>query len=421
MNDRLQFGYSRRPGGVVLGARGGGGYQGFSGGNVGDAEFPMSGFPVAYAVWVLNEQIVGAREPQPNIIQRRIVPAIVCWQYNAGLVVPMQVAAYFGGPAIDKFLLRQKWNADPRELEWHEHAWANGNDVNRWLYLLAYLNDDAGREFRRRHVSSIMDLADKFYEDGYVRHNAKIDFIFADPRLAREYWPRYAALSRQKTPRYALETQWRYLVRMGTAATADMFVDAWKDNSLDRYDMYRILDLIDQVPPAIRNEVIDKLVQLVQEHPENKASLVKELRSTDTLVRELKLHTDGDVNHRQAASYMKALQQGRPEDRSRLRTNIPLWLEHAEPDSPLVEMLAAADDPDLRLMAVGALRTLPTPSHRQLLDRLLQDADQGVQAAAREAAAKLKALAGQSPSMYVSDAPPVDDANAPVSATHSAE
>ncbi len=170
MNGRLQFGYSQRPGGVHLGSSGTV-FGGFSGGRAGAPQFPMSGFPVAHAVWMLYES-------QPGIIQRRIVPEIVRWQYKARIIAPMLIAAYLGGPPIDQFLLRQNWRAESRQLDWEEQLHMSGQEANKWLYLLACLNDEVGREFRRRHAASIMDLADKFYEDGFTGWNADIGFVF---------------------------------------------------------------------------------------------------------------------------------------------------------------------------------------------------------------------------------------------------
>ena len=118
MNGRLQFGYSQRQGGVSLG-RSSEGWS--SGGRAGSPQFPMSGFPVAHAVWMLYES-------QPNVIQRRIAPEIIRWQYQAGLATPLVIAACFGGPDIDQFLLRQNWHADPHQLEREERVWLMGRD-----------------------------------------------------------------------------------------------------------------------------------------------------------------------------------------------------------------------------------------------------------------------------------------------------
>ena len=399
MNGRLQFGYSQRPGGVSLGR---GSETSFSGGRIGSPEFPMSGFPVTHAVWMLYQS-------QPNVIQRRIVPEIIRWQYQAGLATPLVVAACFGGPDIDQFLLRQNWHADPRQLEREERVWLMGRDMNKWLYLLAYLNDDAGREFRRRHAGTVMDLADKFYKDGFLSWQASIDFVFMDPWLAKEYWPRFARLAREKSPDFALETQWRYLQQMGSHATPAMYVEAWKDtDKLDATnDGFRVLG---ELEPQMRRAVAEALIQRVQSDDSNLKADDRVGEGSDRegtrrrTLSELEAYRAG--NPKSDKPYLlKQLKEGNPDEQERLRKNIPLWLAHTQPDSPQVEVLTRSEDPDLRLMVMGAMREYATPAHQQLLEQLLQDPAPAVQAAAKDVAAQLKMLAAESPSQYASNVP----------------
>ena len=407
MNGRLQFGYSQRPGGVYLGSSGAVS-SGFSGGRAGAPKWPMDGYPVAHAVWMLYET-------HPAVVQERIVPEIVRWQYKGGLIAPLLAAAYFGGPAIDQFLLRQNWRAEPRQLEWVEQLRMSGQEANKWLYLLAYLNDEAGREFRRRHADAVMNLADTFYEDGYVSKLEKIDFVFMDPWLAKEYWPRLARLARQKSPDYALETQWRYLLKMGKAATADMFVEAWKETNIYLDDFYNAVDLLDPLRPDTQAEVVGQLVQQVEEHPANIGRVLKGLHSKDRVLSMLKAHAHGNKRQREAAMLLRGLQDANRAGQERLRKNIPLWLAHTQPNSPMVAMLARSDAPDLRLMVMGALREHPTPQHQQLLEHLLEDPVPSVRTAAKDVAARLKTLAAESPARYASDAP--SSATAPSTAS----
>jgi len=397
MNGRLQFGYSQRPGGVYLGGDSGSGS--FAGGRGGSRHLPMTGYPVAHAVWMLYEI-------QPAVVRERIVPEIVRWQYKAGPIHPMLAAAYFGGPAIDQFLLRQNWHAEPRQLEWDERLNMSGEEANKWLFLLAYLNDDAGRQFRREHAGAMMNLANEFYRDSNLGWNTHMDFIFIDPWLAKEYWPRFSRLARQKSPDYALETQWQYLLKMGETATATMFVEAWQETNIDLGDYHNAIDLLDQLESSTQAEVVKQLVRQVQDHPENLARMLNDSRQrTEQIISVLEYYTHGSKRQREAAALYRNLQEGRPTDQERLRKNVPSWLTHAQPDSLLVEMLARSEDSDLRLMVMGALREHPTPEHRRLLEQLLEDPDPAVRTAARDGTAQLKTLAAESPSCYASDVP----------------
>jgi len=116
------------------------------------------------------------------------------------------------------------------------------------------------------------------------------------------------------------------------------------------------------------------------------------------MLRELDNQLPDDV---QARQIMEGLVRGGKDDPS--PQNVALWLEHTRPDHPLVAMLAGADQPKLRLLVMGALREHPTPEHRQMLDKLLNDADPAVRTAAEEVAERLKALEAESPSRYASD------------------
>lgn len=396
MNDRLQFGYSQRPG--VVHFAGGTVFSAYSGGPIGMPKLPMDGYPVAHAVWMLYEH-----DPVP--VQQRIVPEIVRWQYEAGLVDLLVAAAYFGGPAIDQFLLRQNWRAAPEDLEWEERLHQGGVDANKWLYLLASLNDSVGREFRREHPHAVMNLADKFYEHGFASWNARIDFVFLDSWLAKEYWPRFARLARRQSPDFALETQWRYLLKMGNLATPSMYVDAWEETNIELGDFHNALDLLDALDPDKQVEVVARLIRQVRERPENISRVLQGFDSPERVISQLQAYSEGSAKDRRARLLFSDLQEATGDETNRLRGNVPLWLAHAQPESPLVEMLATSDAPELRLMVRDALREHPTPHHRELLDRLLQDPVPAVRAAAKEVAADLAQLAAESPLRYSSQTP----------------
>ncbi len=100
INDRQQFGFRGQPGSVYTGAASTTGGIGSSGNK---PQLSVGGFPVAHAVWMLDEQLRRSGEPQPNIIQQRIVPEIVRWHYKDFSELSMRLAAYLGGPVMDKF------------------------------------------------------------------------------------------------------------------------------------------------------------------------------------------------------------------------------------------------------------------------------------------------------------------------------
>ena len=387
-NGRVQFGYHQGAR-VYLGDRRVTG--GSSGGRRGAPRLSAGGLAVFHAVWMLYGL-------EPDLVRDRLAPEIVRHQYDARLIGPMLVAAYLGGPEVDAFLLRQRWRASPADLDRRELVSPAGHDVNKWLYLLAHLNDDAGRAFRRKHAQDVMELADTFFEDFGWRLPEEIDFVFRDPWLAMKYWPRFARLARRESREGALQMQWQYLLRLGDAATPRMFADAWKETDVGLNEFYEAVRLLRRFAPGRRDKVVDLLVQQITQDHGRSAPVYQGFESVDAVVSTLVSRARGGDDAR-----LEDLQLGDADTQARLRENVPMWLAHTEPQSPLVGMLARSDDPDLRLLAMKALQEHPTPEHRALLEKLLQDPVPDVRAAAEEVAAHLDGLRATSPARYASD------------------
>jgi len=385
-NGRLQFGCPRSP------------------------QFPASGFAVAHAVWMLDEQFRSTGEAEPNIIQQRIVPEIVRRHgkdFDPGI---MLLASHLGGPALDKYLLRQKWEAPPDPANhYNDFTYASSRPVNKWLYCLAYLDDDAGRRNRQQHAHLFMDLADALCENNPIMWSNDIDFIFSDPGLAKDYWPRVFRLGPQSTNDQPLKTQWHYLAMMGDAATVEMFVEAWKGMRLSYIDYTFALGELDSLKPPLQRKVIDAIVRLVREDAGNLVDVLKtcgrnDRESKDRVIADLESHDRAGARLSEANLLWADLQKGPRTDQQSLRQNVPLWLAHTQPDSPLVAMLANADQPDLRLMVMGALQRYPIPRHQELLKKLLKDPDATVRAAAEKASGELQKLAARNPADFASGA-----------------
>ena len=259
-NDRLQFSYRGRPGRVNVG----GAFVTNSGAFMGQRwQFPAHGFAVAHAVWMLDEQSRSPGRSLPTIVQEQIVPEILRWHYQDNNEALIRIVAHFGGPAADKFFLRQDWSAAPPPYDFVNSMNISGKDINKWLFALAYLNDDAGEQFRLMHSDRIMDLARKMCQS-YAA--GAPDFIFRDAWLAKLFWPEFARHAREEPARDPVRTQWEYLARMGDAATIEMFMGAWTD-SVSVGDFWNALGALDKMGPPKKQELIGALVQRLREHP----------------------------------------------------------------------------------------------------------------------------------------------------------
>ena len=360
---------------------------------------PPRAFVVAHAVWKLNERLVS--DEGPTIVQERIVPAIICSQRGFD-----DAASVLGGPAAYTWLIRHDWRTSGdvlwRSSSHNDVEYHSGNRVNRWLYLLANMPGPHGREFRSKHAGDVLRLAEEMLTGPMARVDMQpLPFLFMDldkgkNSLAAKYWPKFSSHALTNDWQ-AVKAMWRYLVRMEPVSTPQQYVDAWRPVTRNQVENQYAIPELASLPPAKRQEVIDAIRKEVLSDPRY-AKGGSEEGWLSNILRALDDQLPDDV---QAKRIMEGLVRGGKDDPS--PEKIALWLEHTRPDHPLVAMLVAADAPKLRLLALGALREHPTSENRQILARLLDDADPAVRAAAAEVAERLKGLAAESPSRYASD------------------
>ena len=396
-NGRLQFGYN-----ACNGTR--------SGYSFGAKMFPFSGFPVAHAVWKLSDKLQADNAPSPNVIQERIVPEIIRYNCNTNNEGPMLIAAYFGGPVIDKFLMRHRWETDANYLPYDEKIYSSGTFINKWLYMLAYLNDEAGREFRRKNADSIMQLADKFCNNLFFNWDNQIGFIFKDQSIAKEFWPRFVNLIRNKPSNSKLETQWLYLLKMGAAAKPEMFVEAWKNTNVDQADRSWAFPLLDRLDRDKRKEVVDALVEDIKTNTKHSKHILDGFHlSQDQLIQELQYH----IPIYEAEGLFAELHRDLKSKPDWFLTKISLYLKQPDPDLPLVEMLAKDENPKLRQMVLEAALAYPIPKNQEMLQQLLIDPDSTVREGAKKVSQELKVLAQADLRQYASDYSPAAEKASP--------
>ncbi len=393
MNGRVQFGYTEVPDGMHTGASGhtwramGGGGRGL----------PISGYAVAHAIWRLHELLQEEDSVGPNIVQEEVVPTAVRWHsHNMSL---LRIACHFGGPQLERYLLRQNWRADPKGLPWREKIDFVGNEVNAWLYHLAHLRSPGGREFREEHAEAIFDMTDAICE-AEVRDRGdmeeELDFLFhdldcGDRSLAYKYWPRFCEHARTYVHvRDPLRIQLEYLRKMEPVSTVEMYVEAWRETETDSGDYTSALRVLDELPYEKRRAIAEALVKDVGA----KGPAKFDGMSGEELVRKIRPYLErGNEDERQVRRILERMDKRNGYTRDEIRT----WLSEGKPWHPLVGMLAEESDPGLRVLVMGALVSHPTPENREILSRLLNDPDEGVREAAAEARAKIEQLKNMPP------------------------
>ena len=371
---------------------------------------PPHAFVIAHAIWKLNESLMS--DEAPTIVQERIVPALICWR--SGLD---EAAVKLGGPVAYEWLIRHDWRTSGQEL-WRSHRHDDlhncfGANVNRWLAMLVNMPGQYGREFRAKHAGDVMRLADEVLGGPMAGSNMQPpSFLFLDldkgrNSLAAKYWPSFSARAAARGTWQPLNQMCRYLAMMEPVSTAQQYVDAWRAVVKDQPDRQFAIRELAALPAGKRKAVIDAVRKEVLSDPRY-AKGGSEEPWLSNILRALDDQFPDDV---QARQIMEGLVRGGKDDPS--PQNVALWLEHTRPDRPLVAMLAGADQAKLRLLAMGALREHPTPENRQILAKLLDDADAAVRAAAEKVAAHHKALAAEDPSRYASDVPSASAQTAP--------
>ena len=262
----------------------------------------------------------------------------------------LKIAARIGGPAIEQYLLRQDWWADPEDLPRGQQMGIGAvNNVNGWLYLLANLPSPTGREFRLENQHQLMEMADRltanlfspFWERG-------MEFLFLDldlgsNSLAMRYWPRFKeAAAREKHDTLSFEYQ--YLVRIEPLPTADMYLQCWKEFRGHETEFYEALDVFakSSVPYHKRLEIHAALAGYIQRDVGNVdiAGRPNEQDLRRNLLVRLEQQLLPITEDERAEDLFAELRAGNsrytPE-------NVAAWLAHGEPTHPLVGMLADAE------------------------------------------------------------------------------
>ena len=388
-NGRLHFGYSDPPGR----------YYGHTSGSYGiggpGERLSPAGFVVAHAVWLMDKLLDSQDDSAPNIIESKVVPEIVCWNYNK--VPILRIAAHLGGSVVEQFAYRQKWYTEVKSLPWGQKLTIGlGTKVNGWAYILATIDSPGGRRFRREHSDKIFEIADLVVADNSHDLSDNIDFMFSDLDLGKEslaarYWPKFKAFASRSKGSGGLQLKLDYLGRMEPVSTTEMYVEAWRDFRGDDGDAYSAFDILKRTRASTEKKelIFDALSREIERSVENIEDSSNEERLRRSLLAIIKGELFGADEQRRAKQTISLLKS----DKYYTAESIAAWLEHTVSDHPLVKILAESDEAEFRLIVMGALRAHPTPENRAILEKLLRDNDADVRSAAGMAAGELKALA----------------------------
>ncbi|NQV35296.1 MAG: hypothetical protein HQ515_21560 [Phycisphaeraceae bacterium] len=348
-------------------------------------QLPIPGYAVAHALWVLYEQ---GNDTAIAALQEQLMPLFIA-QFHRGFP-GYRFVCFVGGPALERFLIRQNWQADPEQLAWEQIMRLPEGDMNGWFYMLANLDTPVGREFRQRHREKIFQMADPIDLD----HSSEdVDFLFLDldqgkDSLAFQYWPRFL----RKTPDYdrkgnrAMKYAVEYLVRMGTVSEPGMYVEVFK--AIEEWTFYTMenFEVLSSLPFSHRESVCEALHEAMAgdiSHLGLSRKSTEEARARMLLALETVLASEEEK--------AEQLYEDLVTEKSRHYTD--KWLGQMAEDHAMVPLLAKSDRADLKRLALYAIESFPSSAHRALLGQLLPDSEPEVSTAARAIRNNLDKLA----------------------------
>ena len=355
---------------------------------------PPSGAALLDAAWAVDRRLDAAGASEPNPVESRIVPVLLRNAYPNFPENTLRYLVELGGADLARFVDR-KWQITASQLTYRDEIRFGGSEgINKWLYYSAMLPNaerDAGENAAQdgRH-DALMRAARTIASSNAslsMRWDDRLDVLFVDLNRGKEsaayrFFHQYRQLVSRHDEEEALAAEWRYLVRMESVSTLEMYLTCWREAKVEPND--QSFGILQELPKERRSALIDALQEEVRRDPSN---LVVNQERGET-VEEVQAVVIGRLEYwrapreNEARALLDQLAEGgtgiKPE-------TVALWLAHEEPDHPLVAMLLEHPDPALRKAAIPALQTHPTPENRALLARLLEDPDEGVRAAAAEA------------------------------------
>ncbi|MEM7014634.1 MAG: hypothetical protein AAF585_24500, partial [Verrucomicrobiota bacterium] len=124
---------------------------------------PPRVFPIAHAIWILDEELDRGKPDSVNPFEAKLTPELLRWHLHDQTA--WRVAEKIGGPAFEDFALKQDWRADADDVRYKDriHLGA-GVHLNRWFWKRLNWPGEQGREFRARYRSRIYEIAEELLD-----------------------------------------------------------------------------------------------------------------------------------------------------------------------------------------------------------------------------------------------------------------
>ncbi len=348
------------------------------------------------AILRLDRYLDAIDDTSPNIIERQVSRAILFWQGPVNYPA-FRLAVDIGGPDLAPYLTKC-WKGSLRGDSRFRPRFSTSSipdDVNLWLFLLARLNGDQGKEFRSKYADDVFKVIEQISEDrfGDTIIWGTLDFISKDVELGDQcvgakYWPKYFQLVKNSAENYQndkLQRLWSYLIRIEPVMPAETYVRCWRETEDRRGKFRQSLYLLEVLPGEKQRLVLEGLKEELKLRPDNikDRSGVTSKHDIEGLQKELD-RMIAQTEDAAFAQYIVKDLQG-----LRYRRSIVDWLLQKRPGHIVGEVMAESNDIKLRQISVKLLANYPTPHRMELLGKLSGDPYEMVSTAARQAVEEL--------------------------------
>lgn len=346
---------------------------------------PPRGFPIAHAIWILDEQLDREAPGSTNPFESKITPELIRWHLHDQTA--WRAAEALGGPAYDEFALKQNWRTDADDLHYPDriHLGA-GVHLNRWFWKRLNWPGEQGREFRKSHRSRLYEVAEELLD---WSEDKALDLIFidvadGDRSIPEGFWKRYKAatesdsgseppkqwfkyLVRMQLPKDELKTR---LVRAFTELSANREHASWIGNG------FRELDpLPDEIQIEILRELRNQSVQIGN-------TLADRNRDKNLFSTQLPGDIDRQLRRLGDPEAVKETIANPREFR-----NFQNWIREYNQDHFLLADFAKHENAEARAFVIEVAEMHPTPRNRTLIEQLKNDEDARVAGAYKKAEA----------------------------------
>lgn len=362
-----------------------------------------------YATWKLDERLDRQDNQQDNLIEQRIVPALLRHNYN-GNSNTFTMAKNLGGSIYEQFVLRHihgETHFNPNLHGYNPYSncpWGGWKD--NWWFLTFSIDSEAGQAFRQKYANDLLKISREIVakqDHLWPAPDSHIGYLFRDlPNhqecLAVQFWPDFNQLAYGKNGQdpEGAQIRWAYLAEIQKYTKPKMFVDVYRRFA----DKNRIIQgnvdkcVLTKLEPDLQRKVLETLLK------EAKKSL-KEKKSDDIILATHRANYDDFLqlkhlipSEQSAAEMLDWINEDPKEQEQRIK-RVKRMAKRDLLSIHHLRKLAEAKDPKLRRLAFAPIRKSPTTERRELLQKLLKDPDKQIRAEAEKLDQKLKALPNQ--------------------------